>query len=34
MNEFQIVYRDLKLYIEMGKGVIIFVRFLKSYENG
>lgn len=34
MNEFQTAHRDLKLYTEMGKGAIIFVRFLKSHENG
>lgn len=30
MNEFQGAHRDLKLYTEMGKGAIIYIRFSKS----
>lgn len=30
MNDFQRAHRDLKLYTEMGKGAIIFIRFSES----
>lgn len=33
MNDFQRAHGNLKLYTEMGKGAIIFIRFSKSQKK-